>query len=137
MSEQTLEQLFRTQMASYANCDVNGLLDSFTDDCVLTDMADTANPFVGKAAVRRFLVEYFSTMREVDVVVTHVAVGDNLVIGELNVTADYVGHPFSEQDSRTVRLRYCVAEEFRDGQVANERFYWDTREFKCQLVLPE
>lgn len=121
-------------MAAYAACDVEGLLASFAEDCVLTDMADPANPFVGKSAVEGFLVGYFATLRNVKVTVTHVAAGVDLVIGELDVTADYVGEPFSEDRCRAIRLRYCVAEEIRDGQVANERFYWDSGDFARQLA---
>lgn len=133
MPDVSLEQVFRTQMAAYAASDVDGLVDSFTSDCVLTDMADPANPFIGKAAVRDFLVGYFATLRNVEVIVTDVAVGDGIVIGELDVTGDYIGAPFSQQHSRPVRLRYCVAEQIRDGHVARERFYWDSGDFARQL----
>jgi ketosteroid isomerase-like protein len=130
----SLENVFRCQMAAYAACDVEGLVDSFTEDCVLADMTDPDNPFIGKAAVRRFLVGYFATLRDVEVTVASVAVGDGVVIGELDVTADYIGEPFSEAHRRNVRLRYCVAEEIRDGHVAHERFYWDSNDFQRQLT---
>lgn len=134
-SSVSTEEVFRAQMAAYAACDVQGLLASFTEDCVLTDMADPANPFVGKNAVEGFLIGYFATLRNVAVTVTHVAAVEGLVIGELDVTADYVGEPLSEANSRAVRLRYCVAEEIRDGHVARERFYWDSGDFERQLAI--
>lgn len=133
-SPASTEAVFRTQMAAYAACDVEGLLASFAEDCVLTDMTDPGNPFIGKDAVEGFLVGYFATLRNVEVSVTHVAAGDNLVIGELDVTADYVGTPFTEENHRAVRLRYCVAEEIRNGHVAQERFYWDSGDFARQLA---
>jgi len=134
-SPASTEAVFHTQMAAYAACDVEGLLASFSEDCVLTDMADPANPFIGKDAVRGFLVGYFATLRNVEVDVTHVAAGEDLVIGELDVTADYVDAPFTEEKPRAVRLRYCVAEEIRDGHVARERFYWDSGDFARQLTV--
>jgi ketosteroid isomerase-like protein len=133
-SPASTEAVFRTQMAAYAACDVEGLLASFTADCVLVDMADPANPFIGKDAVNGFLIGYFATLRNVAVDVTHVAAGEDLVIGELDVTADYVGAPFCEERPGAVRLRYCVAEEIRDGRVARERFYWDSGDFARQLA---
>jgi len=135
MTDATLESIFRNQMAAYAACDIEKLVESFTDDCVLVDMADPENPFVGIDAIRGFLVDYFSTLRDVVVDVTMVAAGQDCVIGELDVTASYVGEPFSEDNRQPIRLRYCVAEEIRDGHVASERFYWDSNDFQRQLQV--
>jgi ketosteroid isomerase-like protein len=134
VSENALETIFRTQMAAYADRDVEALVTTFTDDCVLVDMADVEHPFVGTDAVRGFLRDYFATLRDVVVDVTMVATGTDSVIGELDVTANYVGEPFTEQKPRPVRLRYCVAEEIRDGSVASERFYWDSADLERQLT---
>ncbi|MBY6537705.1 nuclear transport factor 2 family protein [Rhodococcus sp. BP-349] len=135
MSENALETIFRTQMAAYADCDVEALIATFTDDCVLVDMADVDHPFVGTDAVRGFLVDYFAALRHVVVDVTMVATGTDSVIGELDVTANYVGAPFTEQTPRPIRLRYCVAEEIRDGGVSSERFYWDSADLERQLTV--
>lgn len=137
MTDAALENIFRNQMAAYAECDVEKLVESFTADAVLVDMADPQNPFVGIDAVRGFLVDYFATLRDVVVDVTMVATGENSVIGELDVTASYIGEPFSEDHRRPIRLRYCVAEEIRDGHVASERFYWDSADFQRQLQTRE
>jgi len=136
MADAKLEAIFRNQMAAYADCDVDRLLDSFTSDCILRDMADPERPFIGKEAVRAFLEGYFATLRDVVVEVTSVAVADGVVIGELEVAAHYVGTPFSEDNYRPVQLRYCIAEEIRDGYVANERFYWDSQHLAQQLQYP-
>jgi ketosteroid isomerase-like protein len=137
MTDASLENIFRNQMAAYAECDVEKLVESFTDDAVLVDMADPGKPFVGIEAVRGFLVDYFATLRDVVVDVTMVTTGDSSVIGELDVTASYVGEPFSEDNRQPIRLRYCVAEEIRDGHVASERFYWDSADFERQLQASE
>jgi ketosteroid isomerase-like protein len=133
MGDTALENVFRNQMAAYAACDVDTLVDSFTDDCVLVDMADPQHPFVGIEAVRGFLEDYFAPLRDVVVDVTMVATGSESVIGELDVSANFVGDPFSPDNPRPIRLRYCVAEEIRDGHVARERFYWDSSDFQRQL----
>ncbi|MBM7417409.1 MULTISPECIES: nuclear transport factor 2 family protein [Nocardiaceae] len=135
MGANTLEAIFRTQMAAYADRDVEALVATFTEDCVLVDMADAEHPFVGTDAVRAFLRDYFATLRDVVVDVTMVTTGTDSVIGELDVTADYVGAPFSEEKPVAVRLRYCVAEEFRDGGVSRERFYWDSADLERQLTV--
>ncbi|MFV8054798.1 nuclear transport factor 2 family protein [Mycobacterium sp. 48b] len=137
MTDASLERIFRTQMAAYAECGVEKLVESFTDDCVLVDMADAENPFKGIDAIRGFLVGYFATMRDVVVDVTTVTTGHSSVIGELDVSASYIGEPFSEDNRKPIRLRYCVAEEIRDGHVASERFYWDSADFQRQLQTHE
>jgi ketosteroid isomerase-like protein len=133
MGDSALENVFRNQMAAYAACDIDALVASFTHDCELVDMADPQHPFIGIEAVRGFLVDYFSALREVVVEVTTVATGAGSVIGELDVTADFVDDPFSPDNPRPIRLRYCVAEEIRDGHVAKERFYWDSNDLQRQL----
>src|ERR1041384_6792639 len=126
MSVTSMETVFRNQMAAYAACDVDALVKSFTEDCVLVDMAEPDKPYVGVDAVREFLVDYFASLQDVVVEVTRVTGGEDTVIGELDVTASYIGEPFSKANGRSIRLRYCVAEEIRDGHVARERFYWDS-----------
>jgi ketosteroid isomerase-like protein len=134
MTENSLEVVFRTQMAGYAACDVEQLMTSFAVDATLTDMADTQHPFVGRDEIRAFLVDYFASLANVDVTITGVAETGDLVIGELDVTADWVGAPHSLDHPRPVRFRYAVAETIRDGLVVEERFYWDSADLDRQIT---
>jgi ketosteroid isomerase-like protein len=126
--------LFETQIAAYAALDTERLMATFTEDCVLQDMADPENPFVGTVAIRGFLDEYFSTLADVSVEITTVVANGDKVVGELEVKATYVGEPYSRADGREVIMRYCVIDTVRDSAICFERFYWDRAEFERQLA---
>jgi uncharacterized protein (TIGR02246 family) len=130
----TLRDVFENQMDAYADGDAERLLASFSDDCVLQDMADPENPFTGKAEIKRFLDDYFSTFVDATVARTVVAAEGDTVVGELDVEATYVAAPYSRAAGRRVAIRYCVIEKVRDGRVCFERFYWDSAALDRQLA---
>jgi uncharacterized protein (TIGR02246 family) len=129
-----LRDVFENQMAAYAAGDAERLLTSFSDDCVLQDMADPDNMFAGKAAIKRFLDDYFSTFVDATVKRTVVAAEGDTIVGELEVDATYIAEPYSPDNGRKVALRYCVIEKIRDGRVCFERFYWDGAALERQLA---
>lgn len=125
--------VFRKQMAAYGSCDVETLMTTFAEGCVLQDMADPDNPFEGREAVRGFLVDYFADLANVDVTITTVTKNENTVIGELDVAADWVSAPFSAENPRRIRFQYAVADTIENGLVTSERFYWDSETLRKQL----
>jgi uncharacterized protein (TIGR02246 family) len=129
-----LRDVFESQMTAYAAGDMEQLLASFSDDCVLQDMAEPDNVFSGKAEIERFLDYYFSTFVNATVNRTVVAAEGDTVVGELDVEATYVAHPDSREGGRRVAIRYCVIERVRDGKVCFERFYWDSAALARQLA---
>jgi ketosteroid isomerase-like protein len=130
----TLKDIFDNQMAAYEAGDVDALLDSFSEDCVLQDMADPDNSYTGQAEIKEFLDDYFSTLIDATVGRTVAAAEGDTIVGELDVSATYVGEPFSRENAREVKLRYCVIERVRDGKVCFERFYWDSAALERQLA---
>jgi uncharacterized protein (TIGR02246 family) len=130
----TLRDVFENQMDAYAAGDAARLLASFSDDCVLQDMADPDNTFTGKAQIKQFLDEYFTTFVDATVKRTVVAAEGDTVVGELDVEATYVAAPYSRGNGRRVAVRYCVIEKVREGEVCFERFYWDSAALHRQLA---
>lgn len=126
-------EVFRKQMAAYGSCDVETLMTTFAEDCVLRDMADPEHPYEGREAVRGFLVDYFADLANVDVTIATITTNADTVIGELDVAADWVSTPSSSEASRRIRLRYAVADTIHDGLVTYERFYWDSDNLRKQL----
>ncbi|MBP1326702.1 hypothetical protein JOF28_001934 [Leucobacter exalbidus] len=133
----TILDVFHKQMAAYGERNVEQLMTTFSEDCVLQDMADPAAPFEGHAAARGFLVDYFADLANVDVNITKVAQNEDTVFGELDVTADWVSEPFSPESPRRVNFKYVIVDTFRDGLVVHERFYWDSESLQKQLVVSE
>jgi ketosteroid isomerase-like protein len=130
----TLRDVFESQMAAYAAGDTERLLASFSDDCVLQDMADPDNTFSGNVAIKGFLDDYFSTLVDASVKRTVVAAEGDTIVGELEVEATYIAEPFSRENGRRVTIQYCVIEKVRDGHVCFERFYWDSAALDRQLA---
>src|SRR4051812_3855852 len=130
---ESLRQVFENQMAAYADGDVDRLLASFSDDCVLQDMADPDRAFTGKTEIRAFLDEYFATFVDASVIRTVVAAEGDTVVGELEVEATYIADPSAREQAPRIALRYCVIERVRHGRVCFERFYWDSAGLERQL----
>jgi steroid delta-isomerase-like uncharacterized protein len=133
-TRESLEGLFGAQMEAYAALNTNALLSTFADDCVLQDMADPLHPHTGRSEIEAFLTEYFAALQDVNVDVVTLATSGEKVVGELEVSATYVGHPFSHENGRKVVLRYVAIDTVRDGKIAHERFYWDRGELERQLA---
>jgi len=134
-STKSIEEVFRTQMAAYATCDVDLLMTTFAENCVLRDMADPDAAFVGLPQVREFLAGYFSDLANVQVTIFSIIANERDVIGELDVTADWISAPFSPSEPRSIRLRYAVIDTIENGLVVYERFYWDSENLKKQLEV--
>lgn len=128
-----LEDTFRAAIDAYTAQDAEALLSLFSEDGVIQDMADPERSYEGKDALRAFLAEYFSALDDVEVELTSVAVGDDVVTGEVDVRANYVAAPFSVDVPRPVRLRYGVVDAFRGGKIVRERYYWDSSSLEKQL----
>lgn len=135
MTEQnnSIVDVFRKQMSAYGDCDVETLMTTFAEGCVLRDMAEPEHPYEGRDAVRDFLVGYFADLANVDVTIKAVTANQDTVIGELDVTADWVSEPFSRENPRRIRLQYAVADTIENDLVTYERFYWDSEGLRQQL----
>lgn len=130
-----LEAIFRRQMAAYGNRDLDALMATFAEDCVLRDMADPRKRYEGREAVRGFLEEYFADLANVDVTILTVACNEDTVVGEIDVRADWVSAPFHPDRPRRVRFQYAVIDTIANGLVTYERFYWDSEMLRAQLKV--
>jgi len=128
-----LETTFRAAIDAYTAQDADALLSLFTEDGVIQDMADPDNFSKGQDAMRIFLADYFGALEDVQVELSSVAVGDNVVSAEVDVHANWVAAPFSSERPKAVHLSYCVVDAFRDGKIWRERYYWDTSILQRQL----
>lgn len=134
MDENPNVQLFKTQMEAFGQMDVDQLLLSFSETAVLQDMSDPDSPWSGKQRIRDFLRDYFSHLTDVQVNINSVATGEELVVAELEVQAQYAPDASDRSAIYDVVMRYCVVEVFQSGKIVSERFYWDRAGFESQLA---
>jgi steroid delta-isomerase-like uncharacterized protein len=133
-TREALIGVFTTQMDAYAALNIDALLATFSEDCVLQDMADPDHPHRGIGEIRVFLEEYFAALDNVTVQVVTRATTADKIIGELEVNATYIAAPYSRDNGRRVVLRYVAIDTVRDGKICHERFYWDRAELERQLA---
>jgi uncharacterized protein (TIGR02246 family) len=77
--------ILESQVAAFARGDVDGVVEHFTEDCVLTVMAQGARH--GRASVREYLNELFREMPEGTASVVSVTAAGSDVVAEVDLCA--------------------------------------------------
>jgi uncharacterized protein (TIGR02246 family) len=111
--------IVESQVAAFARGDIDGVVEHFTEDCVLTVMAE--GPRHGRAAVREYLVELFREMPGGTASMVSVSAAGAEVVAEVDLCARWAGDSL---DAATTggRARVCVQVRTTvvDGRIREE-----------------
>jgi len=115
------DQVVRDFCTLWSKGDVDGIVNSFTDDAVYHNIP--MDPLAGKEAIRGFIQGFVGAMASsIDFDIKHQLVNGNIVMNERVDTIVMNG--------KTVALPVCgVFEITDDGKIAGWRDYFDAAQF--------
>ena len=117
-----IEATFRALLSSIQGGNVEAAVEHFAEDGRVIDYTNPADPLVGRAAIAEVLRGYWKLLPDMTLEVTGVLADADRLSGELVIQ----GTPVGETDP--VTLRYGVFQQYRDGKIAEERLYSDSRQ---------
>jgi steroid delta-isomerase-like uncharacterized protein len=117
--------------------DIDGALPYFADDCEIMDMGDVSSALRGRAGIRQYLEEFYSTMTDLSLELNNIVVQGDRAVVEMVITARHVGELAGVQaTNRRFSFHACVCYGIRDGMIAEERVYYDMSEVERALTAP-
>ena len=136
MDPAQMEQLFRTHRDAERERDVDGIMQTFTEDCYLETIA-LGSRSEGQAATRAAYVAYFTAFPDLTPDDRGVAFGENVMVtwGFLNGTSggDWLGVPPSGQ---SFAVPFTNVATFAGELMVGESIYFDLATLCEQAGLP-
>jgi ketosteroid isomerase-like protein len=130
------ERVMREVMAAFERADVDGILAYYPDDddFVYHDMTNPETPHRGREGMRGWLGEFFGMidMSEAAMTVSNTVSEGDLIVGELELRATYVGDGAPEGGAPIV-MHACVVQRIEAGRIREERLYIDSATVARQL----
>ncbi len=119
---QDIESTFRALVSAVQSGDVDAAVQHFAEDGRVIDVTDPGAALVGRAAIAEVLRGFWELLPDLTLEVTGILTGADRLSGELVIQ----GTPVGQTDP--VTLRYGVFQQYRDGMIAEERLYSDSRQ---------
>jgi steroid delta-isomerase-like uncharacterized protein len=123
-------EAFESQVVSFNEHDLDGLLAHFTEDCLFVDMSEVDNPWRGRDGFGTYMTEFFSRLPDLVCEISAVSADERYVAGEVVVSGTYRAEGIPETP---VRVHYCVFDEVENGLIKSEHVYWNSIELERQL----
>lgn len=117
-----IEASFRQMVGAIQRGDVEAAVEHFAEDGMVVDFTAPDAPLVGRAAIAEVLKGFWALMPDLTFEVTGILAGADRLSGELLIQGTPLGA------TERVALRYGVFEQYRDGKVAVEHLYTDSRQ---------
>jgi ketosteroid isomerase-like protein len=124
---QDTEAIFRGVVAAIDRGDVETIVESFAEDCVLVDYSNPAVVHRGRAAVADVVRAFFEIMPDLKAEVTHLVADENCVAGEV------LGRGTPKGQTEPIEMHYVIIDVFQDGKIVSEHLYIDSRELPAGL----
>ncbi len=119
---QDIETTFRALLSALQGGDVDAAVAHFAEDGRVIDYTEPESALVGRAAIAEVLRGYWKLLPDMTLEATGILAGADRLSCELVIK----GTPVGQAD--TVTLRYGLFQQHRDGQIAEERLYSDSRQ---------
>jgi ketosteroid isomerase-like protein len=124
---QDTEAIFRGIVAAIDRRDVDTIVGSFAEDCVLVDYSNPTVVHSGRAAVAEVVRAFFEVMPDLRAEVTHLVADENCVAGEV------LGRGTPKGRTEPIEMHYVIIDVFQDGKIVSEHLYIDSRELPVGL----
>src|SRR5262249_6681372 len=129
------QQGWRTYIEAWKRHDIEGILDSVTDDFIYDERPTTMDrPLQGRQAFRRYLERTFAAFPDLNINLTSSEAGSRMAVSETVISGRLLGKLNGLPATRKrITTRVACVFEVRDGKVAHERLYWDLANTLRQL----
>lgn len=136
MSREDMDKVVNDHFMYEATDDIEGVLQTFTEDAEHEIIGGPDGPLRGKAALRRFYERLFLDLKGESVEPVMRLYGDNFLIDETIWIGQIVdGRPFKlDGKSGKVRLRLLHVFRLQDGLILKENVWFDFDHLKRQLT---
>lgn len=135
MTPDEMDELFARHCAAEVANDVDGILDTLTDDIEHDVVGDPAGVLHDRAAIAERYTEIFTALRDSTLKTLHRHHGDDFFVDDslctARVASDFMGLPGND---RTISFRILHVCEFRDGRISRENVWLDGAAIMAQLA---
>ncbi len=130
------EDLLRNQVDAWARNDLDALLSLYNDEMEYIDIPFSDSPVRGKDDFRAYLENYNAQFVSGTVQVEYVNViaSSTAVVGELSVTARYVGEG-APDGGVEISWSVVLIDTIIDGKVSTEHAHFDSQAFAKAIEL--
>lgn len=119
---QDIEESFRALLSALQEGDVEAAVEHFAQDGRVIDNTDPGGALVGRAAIAEVLRGFWDVLPDMTLEASGILAGADRLSCELVIK----GTPAGQTDP--VTLRYGLFQQYRDGKIAEERLYSDSRQ---------
>jgi steroid delta-isomerase-like uncharacterized protein len=134
MTPDEMDEIFARHCAAEVANDVDGILDTLTDDVEHDVVGDPAGVLHDRAAIARRYTEIFTALEDSTMKTLHRHHGADFFVDDsvctARVASDFMGLP---GNNRTVSFRILHVCEFRDGKISRENVWLDGAAIMAQL----
>ncbi|QYN37106.1 ester cyclase [Pseudonocardia sp. DSM 110487] len=135
MTPEEMDEVFERHCAAEAANDVDGILDTLTDDVEHDVVGDPSGVLHDRALIAKRYVETFTALEDSSMNSLHRHHGENFFVDDSLCTAriatDFMGLP---GNNRTISFRILHVCEFRDGRISRENVWLDGAAVMAQLA---
>lgn len=130
-----IQTAIREEIAVLNRHDAAGVAAFYTDECVFVDIS-LEEPLRGRAAMRRYLDEFFGGVPDLRVDIRSIFGNERIATAEYELRGTHAGELAGQLPTgKTFRLSAASVYEY-DGQLfTRETFYWDSASMLRQLGL--
>jgi steroid delta-isomerase-like uncharacterized protein len=135
MTPDEMDEVFAKHCAAEVANDVDGILDTLTDDVEHDVVGDPRGVLHDRALIAERYVETFTALRDATMDTLHRHHGADFFVDDsvctARVAADFMGLPGR---NRTISFRILHVCEFRDGRISRENVWLDGGAIMAQLA---
>jgi steroid delta-isomerase-like uncharacterized protein len=135
MTPEEMDELFAQHCAAEVANDVDGILDTLTDDVEHDVVGDPAGVLRDRAAIAKRYTEIFTALEDSSMTTLRRHHGKDFFVDDslctARVASDFMGLPGND---RTISFRILHVCEFRDGRISRENVWLDGSAIMAQLT---